>query len=85
MDEAEHAELAWAVVVWCLQVGGGPVRAALLDEAKNLDDHRAAALPKEAPLSADRARALGLPDPALAERLAKAGVAEVRARLSGLL
>ncbi|MBK9645467.1 MAG: ferritin-like domain-containing protein [Deltaproteobacteria bacterium] len=84
-DEAEHAELSWAVVAWCLKAGGGPVREALLEEAKTLDDHRAAALPKEAPLSPARARALGLPDPALADTLSKAGVANVRSRLTAML
>jgi hypothetical protein len=85
VDEAEHAELSWAVVAWCLQVGGAPVRAALVEEARHLDDHRAAALPQEAPISPARARALGLPDPALAEKLAKAGVETVRARLTAML
>lgn len=84
-DEAEHAELAWAVLGWCLQVGGATVHAALVDEASRLDDHRAAALPGRTPLSAERARALGLPDAALADRLAKDGVEQVRARLTTML
>lgn len=28
-DEAEHAELSWSVLEWCLAVGGEPVRAAV--------------------------------------------------------
>ncbi|MEY3211949.1 MAG: hypothetical protein RIT28_2430 [Pseudomonadota bacterium] len=85
VDEAEHAELSWAIVAWCLQVGGAPVHDALVEEARHLDDHRAAALPEKTPLTAERARALGLPDAALAEKLAKQGVVNVRARLTAML
>lgn len=84
-DEAEHAELSWAVVAWCLDAGGPAVRSALRDEAARLDDHRAAALPDQTPISPERARALGLPHAALAEQLARLGVQRARERLTTML
>ncbi len=43
-DEAQHAELAWDIVEWCIKKGGEPVREALLDAERQArlprcDDH----------------------------------------------
>jgi hypothetical protein len=44
-DEERHAELAWSVLAWCLEVGGAPVRGAVAARATRLSDELAPPAP----------------------------------------
>ncbi len=81
-DEAEHAELSWAVLEWCLAVGGVAVRRAVVRAATELTE-RAVVVSTAA--SSDLQRRLGIATAAEREAAWRTTLATVRVRLDGLL
>ena len=79
-DEESHAELAWAVLAWCLDAGGEPVRAAVAARAARLDAELAPRAPDFPGIAPERLAAHGLFDQGTIGRLAARRIGAVRER-----
>jgi hypothetical protein len=79
-DEESHAELAWAVLAWCLDAGGEPVRAAVAARAARLDAELAPRAPDFPGIAPERLAAHGLFDQGAIGRLAARRIGTVRER-----
>jgi hypothetical protein len=82
-DEETHAELAWSVLAWCLELRG--VRRAVAARVARLDDELAPKLPDLGGFSAAGLAAHGVLDQARIGALAAARIAAVRERASLLV
>lgn len=76
-DEERHAELAWAVLAWCLATGGDPVRRAVRG--------RALELTLAAPTAPAQLAHHGFPDATTLADLGCRRLAAVQARVAALL
>jgi hypothetical protein len=82
-DEETHAELAWSVLEWCLEMRGA--RRAVAARVAKLDDELAPKLPDLSGFSAAGLAAHGVLDQAQIGTLAAARIAVVRERASLLV
>ena len=82
-DEETHAELAWSVLAWCLELRG--VRRAVAARVARLDDELAPKLPDLGGFSAAGLAAHGVLDQARIGALAAARIDAVRERASLLV
>lgn len=81
-EEAEHAALSWEVLVWCLEVGGAEVRAAVVRALAGLDE---AAAPRHGVAGNAAQRGLGMVTRAERDAAWRTAVAETRVRVAELL
>jgi hypothetical protein len=84
-DEAEHAELGWRTVEWCVEAGDEAVRQALARAAKDLDERNEDGLPSLEGVSMDVLAAHGMLPGARITALRDAVIEETRARVTALL
>jgi hypothetical protein len=83
-DEARHAELGWSVLVWCLEIGGAPVRDAVAARAAQLDAELAPRAPDYPGIAKQDLARHGLWDQDTLGTLARRRIEEVRTRASAL-
>ncbi|HUQ07774.1 MAG TPA: ferritin-like domain-containing protein, partial [Kofleriaceae bacterium] len=82
-DEAQHAELAWSVLAWCLDTNSAHVHAAVSARAQRLSDELAPRVPDFT--GVDRLAAHGLFDQATLDTIARARITAVSTRVTSLL
>jgi hypothetical protein len=84
-DEQQHAELAWAVLAWCLDRGGLAVRGPVAARIAKLDDELAPRAPDFPGLAPDQLASHGLFDQDTLGAIATARIAATRARATELV
>ena len=83
-DETRHAELAWAIMTWCLDAGGDEVLAAVATRATRLGDELAPRVPDLPGIAPERLASYGLLDQETIGAVAAARIAATRARAAAL-
>jgi hypothetical protein len=84
-EELGHAELAWDVLAWCLELGGPKVHAAVHARIQIMDRELAPRLPDFAGVEPATLARFGVIDQDSLGELASARIAAVRARAARLL